>query len=112
MTTNKDTGVNAGTARPAKDAHDPVHLSPGGVPAPVSCSCPAHPGRAVTDPAAHAAWHQLVVEQGGPASLVDLESLRAARGFQTATPTGETALDERARKSGRRASGALREASR
>ncbi|MGZ4597438.1 MAG: hypothetical protein ACXV3V_10975 [Actinomycetes bacterium] len=91
MITNEDTGVNAGTARPAKDAHDPVHLSPGGVPAPVSCSCPQHPGRAITDPAGHAAWHQLVEEQGGPAGLVNLATLRAARGFNTPPPTVQTA---------------------
>lgn len=78
----------------------------------MTCLCPQHPGRSTNDPVQHEAWHALVVEQGGPAGLVDAASLQAARGFKTETTTGETILDVRARASGKRASGALRRASR
>ncbi len=78
----------------------------------LGCACPSGPGRAVTDSAVHGAWHALVVDQGGPAGVVDVVSLRTARGFKTETSLGETVLDERARSSGRRASGRLREACR
>jgi hypothetical protein len=76
----------------------------------LACGCPL--GRAITSPARHEAWHALVVEQGGPAGAVDLETLQAARGFKTLAPTGETIIDVKARASGKRASGKLREASR
>jgi hypothetical protein len=76
------------------------------------CGCPDQPHRRILNPAAHAAWHALVVEQGGPAGEVNAQTLRAARGFSTPTPASETVLDVRARATGRRASGALREASR
>lgn len=46
------------------------------------CPCP---GR-ITDPARHAAWHAEVVEQGGPAGLVNIDTLRAARGMRTPAP--------------------------
>lgn len=78
----------------------------------LDCGCPDGPALTITDPTQHAAWHTLVVEQGGPAGAVNAETLQAARGFKTITPAGETMLDERARKSGKRASGKLREASR
>jgi hypothetical protein len=78
----------------------------------VDCGCQGGLASTITDPARHAAWHALVVEQGGPAGAVNAETLQAARGFKTVTPAGETLLDERARKSGKRASGKLREASR
>lgn len=76
------------------------------------CACPLGPGHTIGDQAAHDAWHALVVEQGGPAELVNADTLRAARGFRTGTLTGETILDTRARESGKRASGALRRAAR
>lgn len=78
----------------------------------LSCGCPSHRGRSITDQAAHDAWHALVVEQGGPAGVVDAVTLRAARGFKTETLHAETVLDVLARKSGRRASGKLRRAAR
>lgn len=77
-----------------------------------ACRCPQTPGRTITDPARHAAWHTLVVEQGGPAELVDLQALREARGPRAVSAPTETVVDERARASGKRASGKLREASR
>jgi hypothetical protein len=76
------------------------------------CGCPTGPAHKITSQDRHDAFHALVVEQGGPAGVVNLETLQAARGFKTLTQAGETILDERARKSGRRASGKLREASR
>lgn len=45
----------------------------------MTCPCPTYPGRTITDPATHAAWHALVVEQGGPDGLCDLNALVAAR---------------------------------
>lgn len=47
----------------------------------MTCPCP---GR-ITDPQRHAAWHELVVEQGGPAGAVDVVSLSRARGHREAT---------------------------
>jgi hypothetical protein len=76
------------------------------------CGCPSGPGSAITDQAAHDAWHTLVVQQGGPAGAVNADTLQAARGFGTRTAHMETVLDTRARASGKRASGKLREASR
>lgn len=35
---------------------------------------------------AHLAWHRLVIEQGGPAGLVNAQTLRDARGMKTAAP--------------------------
>lgn len=78
----------------------------------MACRCPQYRGVTITDPAKHREWHALVVEQGGPDGLVNAETLKAARGFKTATVSGETILDVRARESGKRASGALRRASR
>lgn len=51
-----------------------------------TCGCSTGPGVTITDPAAHAAWHELVVEQGGPAGRVDARSLQTARGMRTAAP--------------------------
>jgi hypothetical protein len=79
---------------------------------PTACECPTHPGRAIADEIRHLAFHKLVIAQGGPGGLVNHVTLREARGFRTATVTGETILDQRARDSGKRASGALRRASR
>lgn len=76
------------------------------------CGCPTGSGRSISDQAVHNAWHALCVEQGGPAGAVTAATLQAARGFGTGTATGETVIDEKARRSGRRASGALREACR
>lgn len=75
------------------------------------CGCPTYRGRAITDRALHATFHELVEQQGGPAGTVDAYTLQAERGFLTGTLTGETLLDRRARASGKRASGALRRAS-
>lgn len=44
------------------------------------CGCPTSPARAVVDQVAHARFHRLVVEQGGPAGAVDAASVRLARG--------------------------------
>lgn len=74
------------------------------------CGCPV--SRRITDQATHDTFHTLVIEQGGPAGRVDANSLRASRGHITGTLPGETILDTRARQSGKRASGVLREASR
>lgn len=82
------------------------------VPATHPCGCPGTSGRHITDAAAHAAWHALVLEQGGPAGEVNAVTLRAARGFKTETLHAETLLDERARKSGKRVNGARRRAAR
>jgi hypothetical protein len=71
-------------------------------------TCPVDDLRQITDPARHAAWHQLVVDQGGPVGAVNAETLQAARGFKTVTPAAETILDVKARASGKRASGDLR----
>ena len=60
----------------------------------------------------HAAYHALIVEQTGlTAGPIDLEAVRASRGGYEHSPR-ETLLDERARASGKRASGARREAAR
>ena len=75
----------------------------------MTCECPMR-GVVHRDEAVHAAWHAIVVEQGGPDGPVNHYSLKAARGFKTQTVTGETILDQRARESGKRASGALRRA--
>ena len=48
----------------------------------VACRCP-RPER-ITDAERHAQWHELVVEQGGPAGLVDASTLRGARGLASA----------------------------
>lgn len=40
-----------------------------------ACPCP---GR-ITDPVRHAQWHAEVVAAGGPAGIVNVETLRAAR---------------------------------
>lgn len=82
------------------------------LPAAGPCGCPTGPGRTVRDAAAHDAWHALVLEQGGPAGAVNATTLRAARGFKTETLRAETVLDEKARASGKRASGKLRRAAR
>lgn len=76
------------------------------------CACPSTPGRRITHPAKHAEWHALVVAQGGPAGEVNAVTLRAARRFKTETLQAETLLDQRARASGKRASGKLRRAAR
>jgi hypothetical protein len=56
-----------------------AHTSPA-----APCGCPQHPGRSISDPAAHAAWHALVVEQGGPAGRVDVETLKEERDLAVA----------------------------
>lgn len=78
----------------------------------LGCGCPTTPGRTVTDPERHTAWHALVETQGGPAGAVDHVTLCAARGFATPTLMSETVLDRRAVESGRRVSGARRRAAR
>ena len=75
----------------------------------LSCGCPIGPGRTITDPARHEEWHALVVEQGGPAGDVSAVTLQAERGFLTGTPN-ETIFDAKARRSGKRSSGAQRRA--
>lgn len=107
-----DAGVNAADCT-AKDAHDRDSKARRGVPAPASlpCGCPTGPGHRITDPTVHDAWHALVVDQGGPAGPVTLQTLRDARGLRVLS-LGETSFDTKARESGKRASGALREASR
>ena len=76
------------------------------------CGC-SDRGVVARDAAVHAGWHALVVEQGGPSrGPVDLDALRAARRLRFVPPPSETVVDERARASGRRASGELREACR
>ena len=35
---------------------------------------------------AHLAWHRLVIEQGGPAGMVNARTLQEARGMKTAAP--------------------------
>lgn len=76
-----------------------------------TCGCPRHQGRSVSDPERHTAWHAETAAQGVPGP-VTYQTLRAARGLAGGTPSGETVLDERARASGKRASGRLREACR
>jgi len=44
------------------------------------CGCPVHRGRTVVDEELHAAFHALVVEQGGPAGEVRTATTRAALG--------------------------------
>ena len=70
------------------------------------CGCPTGPGRSITDEARHADWHRLVIEQGGPAGLVNAETLRAARGWKTPPPppSTPTAVDDAAILSGKRRS--------
>lgn len=46
----------------------------------MSCGCPTGPGRTITDPAKHAEWHRLVLEQGGPSGAVNAASLLRVRG--------------------------------
>lgn len=79
---------------------------------PAPCGCPAGPGRQISDQAKHAAWHALVVEQGGPAGEVSVDTLRAARGFKGETFASETILDVKNRATGRSVSGARRRAAR
>lgn len=62
------------------------------------CGCPAD-GR-IVDQDVHDAFHALVVEQGGPAGVVNAETLQAARGFAF--------VAVKARTSGKRASGEQR----
>lgn len=62
------------------------------------CACPATPGVTVTDRAAHDAWHSLVVEQGGPAGVVDMLSLQRARGAARAALLSEVEPDPKARR--------------
>jgi hypothetical protein len=74
-----------------------------------SCPCPQRPGRHITDRAVHAAFHELVISQGGPVGVVNAMTLREARGMLGGTP-GTTAFDVRVEKLGQRASGARRRA--
>lgn len=76
------------------------------------CGCPQHPGRRITDPVLHAAWHARVVAQGGPVGVVNTHTLREARGISTPTPLTETVVDQRARDTGKRANGTRRRAAR
>lgn len=57
----------------------------------------------ITNPERHAAWHEEIERE-----QAENDPRRAGRG---PTLSGETILDERARASGKRASGALRRAS-
>lgn len=45
------------------------------------CGCPTSTGRIINDVAQHAAWHRLVVEQGGSAGTVNATTLLKARGI-------------------------------
>ena len=74
------------------------------------CGCRISAGSRIVDEGKHAAWHELVVAQGGPVGEVSLNTLRAARGMQTVSLSSETILDSRARDSGKRASGECRRA--
>lgn len=76
-----------------------------------TCACPSHPGRTITDPVRHAAFHELVVEQGGPAGVVDAQSLQAHRGMRTAAPDMHS-IRERHLREGKSSPGWRREASR
>jgi hypothetical protein len=49
------------------------------------CPCPQRPGRTITNPETHSAFHELVIAQGGPAGLVNAETLQAARGISGGT---------------------------
>lgn len=71
------------------------------------CGCLG--GVVVCDVDRHLAWHALVVEQGGPAGVVNAETVREARGLAGGTP-GTTYFDVRVEKLGQRASGARRRA--
>lgn len=76
------------------------------------CGCPSTAGHRINDVPRHLAWHALVVEQGGPVGAVNVETLRAARGFKGETFASETILDVRNRATGRSVSGARRRAAR
>ena len=67
------------------------------------CGCPTHPGRRIMNIQRHLAWHDLIVEQGGPAGAVTLRTLQASRGI-TATPLilAATVFDAKAIASGKR----------
>lgn len=66
------------------------------------CACPQHAGRRIVDLERHTAWHELVIEQGGPADVVDAVSLRDARGMTALTiptqPDGNDRPDAPARR--------------
>lgn len=64
-----------------------------------ACGCPVVPARTVTDEAAHAAFHALVVEQGGPSGEVRTGTTRGTRvttvGVGTARQYGGGDPDDR-----------------
>lgn len=75
------------------------------------CGCSDRGVRHV-DEVLHAAWHALVVEQGGPAGRVGLAELRASRGptAHPLPPGAETVLDARNRAQGKSNPGWQRQA--
>jgi hypothetical protein len=66
----------------------------------------------ISDAEQHAKWHALVLEQTGLDRIDSVYTLKAARGIGGDTLDAETIIDVKARQSGRRASGKLREACR
>ena len=74
-----------------------------------ACSCPQGPGRTITDPERHAAWHALVAEQGVTSEFVNAATLQAARGL-AGGPASSTIVDTRAIASGKRVNGERRRA--
>lgn len=100
------------------DPDDQHRLDGRPAPPPPPTPRPQHPCGCYSDQSTigdgdrHAAWHAEVEAQTGiTRGPVDLDALRAARGGHVAG-AGETYLDRKARATGKRASGALREASR
>lgn len=63
----------------------------------MTCGCPQQRGRTVTDSELHAAWHALVVAQGGPVGEVNDSTLRLARGLSNDAPPERTLIDDRKR---------------
>lgn len=59
----------------------------------------------------HLAWHRLVIEQGGPAGLVNAKTLQAARGMKTAAPDMHS-IQARNERLGKSSPGWRREAAR
>lgn len=76
------------------------------------CGCPTGPHSTITDQARHDAWHAEVFAQGGPdRGPVDLRTMQKLRGMSTQGAPAHK-IDERHVRSGKRASGARREAAR
>jgi hypothetical protein len=77
------------------------------------CGCPKRVGHRIRDRELHLRWHELVVEQGGPAGRVDAYTLRDARGIQTISPGSVGAkIVERNERTGKSSPGWRRKASR